>query len=182
VAAGVVGVAAVQSVLAGAGLYLADVPAAGIWAALVLILAVAQLPPALILVPAILYVVTTSDSLLTQVLFTAWSLLVSVSDALLKPLMLGRGMKIPMPVILIGAIGGLIQSGFISSWAASCWPSGTRCSRRGWTRKRPRLRPAGGTTRLLPTCSAHRGFWGKSRLSWKRTCESAPPSGCVEFL
>jgi predicted PurR-regulated permease PerM len=113
VAGGVVGVAVIQSVLAGAGLYLADVPAAGLLAALVLILAVAQLPPVLILGPAILYVLATSDSLLTQVLFTIWSVLVSVSDAVLKPLLLGRGMKIPMPVILIGAIGGLIRSGFI---------------------------------------------------------------------
>ena len=42
-----------------------------------------------------------------------WSLIVSASDAFLKPLFLGRGMDIPMPVILLGAIGGMILSGIV---------------------------------------------------------------------
>ena len=111
VATGVLGVASLQAILAAIGLVLADVPAAGLWTVLVLILAVAQLPPLVVLGPAIAYVIATSDSTLTQVLFTLWSLLVSVSDAFLKPLFLGRGLSIPMPVILIGAIGGVIRAG-----------------------------------------------------------------------
>jgi len=113
VATGVIGVATVQAVLSAIGLYLADVPAAGLWAVLVLALAVAQLPPLVILGPAIIYVAATSDSTLTQVLFTIWSVIVSVSDAFLKPMFLGRGMEIPMPVILIGAIGGMLRGGII---------------------------------------------------------------------
>jgi len=113
VATGVLGVAAVQAVLAAVGLFLADVPGAGLWAGLVLVLAVAQLPPLVILGPAIIYVAATSDSTLTQVLFTIWSLIVSVSDSFLKPMFLGRGMEIPMPVILIGAIGGMLRAGII---------------------------------------------------------------------
>lgn len=113
VAYGVVGVAAVQACLAAVGLFLADVPAAALWTGLVLILAVAQLPPLVILGPAIVYVIATSDSMLTQALFTVWSLIVSFSDAFLKPLFLGRGMEIPMLVILIGAIGGLMRAGVI---------------------------------------------------------------------
>jgi predicted PurR-regulated permease PerM len=113
VAYGVVGVAAVQAVLAAVGLFLADVPAAGLWVGLVLILAVAQLPPLVILGPAIIYVAATSDSTLTQVLFTIWSLIVSFSDMFLKPMFLGRGMQIPMPVILIGAVGGMLRAGII---------------------------------------------------------------------
>jgi predicted PurR-regulated permease PerM len=113
VAYGVVGVAAVQAALAAVGLFLADVPAAGLWAGLVLILAVAQLPPLIILGPAIVYVLATSDSTLTQVLFTIWSVIVGFGDVVLKPLFLGRGVTIPMPVILIGAIGGLVRAGII---------------------------------------------------------------------
>jgi len=113
VANGVLGVAVVQAVLAAIGLSLADVPAAGLWAGLVLILAVAQLPPLVILGPAIVYVAATSDSTLTQVLFTIWSLMVSFSDAFLKPMLLGRGLDIPMPVILIGAIGGMLRAGIL---------------------------------------------------------------------
>jgi predicted PurR-regulated permease PerM len=40
-------------------------------------------------------------------------MIVSVSDSFLKPLLLGRGLDIPMPVILIGAIGGMLLDGFI---------------------------------------------------------------------
>jgi predicted PurR-regulated permease PerM len=113
VAAGVVGVAVVQSLLAAVGLFLAGVPAAGLWAVLVLILAVAQLPPLLILGPAVAYVFATSDSTMTNSLFAIWALVVSFSDSFLKPIFLGRGMEIPMPVILIGAIGGMLLSGII---------------------------------------------------------------------
>jgi predicted PurR-regulated permease PerM len=113
VANGVVGVAAIQATLAAIGLMVAGVPGAGLWALIVLVLAVAQLPPLLVLGPAILYLVATDASMLTVVLFTVWSLIVSVSDALLKPLLLGRGSDTPVAVVLIGAIGGLVLHGLI---------------------------------------------------------------------
>jgi predicted PurR-regulated permease PerM len=113
VAMGVFGVALVQSVLAGIGLFLADIPLAGLWVAVILVLAVAQLPPLIVLGPVIAYVFATSDSVVTQALFTIWSLLVSVSDSFLKPMMLGRGVDVPMIVILLGAIGGMIAWGVI---------------------------------------------------------------------
>lgn len=113
VAYGVVGVAVLQALLAAIGLFLADVPGAAVWVGLILILAVAQLPPLIVLGPAIVYVIATSDSALTQLLFTIWSLMVSFSDAFLKPLLLGRGLDIPVLVILIGAIGGLMRAGVI---------------------------------------------------------------------
>ena len=112
VAQGVLGVALIQAVLAGIGLMVMDVPGAGLWALLVLILAVVQLPPILVLAPIIFYVFSVADTL-PAVLFTIWSLIVSASDAFLKPLFLGRGMEIPMLVILIGAIGGMMASGII---------------------------------------------------------------------
>ena len=42
-----------------------------------------------------------------------WSILVSMSDAVLKPVFLGRGVDAPMLVILLGAIGGMITSGIV---------------------------------------------------------------------
>ena len=47
------------------------------------------------------------------VLFAVWSVFVSISDAFLKPLLLGRGVAVPMLVVLLGAIGGLIFAGII---------------------------------------------------------------------
>jgi predicted PurR-regulated permease PerM len=113
VAKGVVGVAAIQAALAAVGLVVAGIPGAGLWALIILVLAVAQMPPLLVLGPAILYLVATDASMVTIVLFSIWSLVVTVSDGLLKPLLLGRGSDTPVAVILVGAIGGLILHGLI---------------------------------------------------------------------
>jgi predicted PurR-regulated permease PerM len=113
VAKGVVGVAAIQAALAAIGLVAAGIPGAGLWALLVLVFAVAQLPPILVLAPAILYLVATQAGTTVIVLFTIWSLIAAFCDAALKPLLLGRGIDLPVGVILIGAIGGLILHGLI---------------------------------------------------------------------
>ena len=34
-------------------------------------------------------------------------------DNVLKPLLLGRGVDVPMPVVLIGALGGMVTSGIL---------------------------------------------------------------------
>jgi predicted PurR-regulated permease PerM len=112
VAQGVLGVALIQSLLAGVGLLAANVPGAGLWALLVLLLAVVQLPPILILAPIIVYVFSASSTTVA-VIFLIWSIAVSMSDAFLKPLLLGRGVEVPVLVILVGAIGGMIYAGII---------------------------------------------------------------------
>jgi predicted PurR-regulated permease PerM len=110
---GVLGIAFIQAVAGGAGMMLAGVPAAGVWALLILIVAIAQLPPLVVLLPVILYVFSHNDSTLVAVIFAIWSVLVSFADAALKPMLLGRGVDAPMPVILLGAIGGMLYSGII---------------------------------------------------------------------
>lgn len=112
VANGVLGVALIQALLAGVGLLAAGVPGAGLWALLVLLVAIVQLPPLLVLIPIIIYVFSTASTTVA-VLFTIWSVLVGMSDALLKPLLLGRGVEVPMLIVLIGAIGGMIGAGII---------------------------------------------------------------------
>jgi len=115
---GVLGVAIIQSVLAGIGLVAVDVPAAGLWALMVLFLAVVQLPPLLVLGPVIFYVFSVAEPT-SAVIFMIWSVLVSVSDTFLKPLFLGRGVEVPMLVILLGAIGGLMLSGLLGLFVGS---------------------------------------------------------------
>jgi len=112
VALGILGVALIQTVLAGIGFLIVGVPGAGLWALLVLILAVVQLPTILILGPIIVYVFSTSSTVIA-VVFAIWSILVGISDAFLKPLLMGRGVDVPMLVIFIGAIGGFMTSGII---------------------------------------------------------------------
>lgn len=112
VAQGVLGVAIIQAVLAAIGLYFMDVPAWGLWTIIILVLAIAQLPPILILGPIVAYVFSYADTT-PAIIFTVWSVIVSASDGFLKPLFLGRGMSTPMLVILLGAIGGMMLSGII---------------------------------------------------------------------
>lgn len=109
---GVVGVAIIQAVFSAIGMVVVGVPAAGLWAVLVLVCAVAQLPPIIILGPVAAYVFSVSETT-TAVIFLVWAVLVSASDGFLKPLLMGRGVDIPMLVILIGALGGMVLFGII---------------------------------------------------------------------
>ena len=112
VAVGVIGIAFIQAMLGGLGMMFAGVPAAGLLAIIILVLAIAQLPPILVLLPVIFYVFS-AESTTVAVIFMIWSILVSMSDAVLKPIFLGRGVDAPMLVILLGAIGGMITSGIV---------------------------------------------------------------------
>jgi predicted PurR-regulated permease PerM len=112
VAVGVIGIAFIQAMLGGIGMLFVVVPAAGLLAILILVLAIAQLPPILILGPVAVYVFSV-ESTMVAVLFLAWAIIVSASDMVLKPLMLGRGVNVPMLVILLGAIGGMITTGIV---------------------------------------------------------------------
>jgi predicted PurR-regulated permease PerM len=112
VAQGIIGVALIQTVLVGIGLFVAGVPHASLWTALCLVVAVIQLPPLLVLIPVIIYMFSTG-TMTAAVLFTIWSVLASGSDTFLKPILLARGLDLPMVVIFMGAIGGFMMSGFI---------------------------------------------------------------------
>ena len=112
VAQGVLGVAIIQAVLSAIGMFAMDVPAWGLWSVIILVLAIAQLPPILVLGFVIAYVFTVADTT-PAVIFTVYAIIVSASDGFLKPLFLGRGMSTPMLVILFGAIGGMMLSGII---------------------------------------------------------------------
>jgi len=112
VAKGVLGTAFIQALVSGIGLAIAGVPAAGLWAGVVLVLAIIQLPPLLILGPIAIWYFSVASTV-PAVIFLVFAIIVSASDAVLKPMLLGRGVDTPMLVILIGAIGGAIVSGII---------------------------------------------------------------------
>jgi len=112
VAQGVLGVAMIQALLSALGMMVMDVPAWGLWTMVVLVLAIAQLPPIFVLGFVSAYVFSVAETT-PAVIFLIYCLIVSGSDGFLKPLFLGRGMSTPMLVILLGAIGGMMMSGII---------------------------------------------------------------------
>ena len=114
VASGVIGVALIQALLLGVGFFLAGIPAAGVLALVVMVLGIAQLPATLVSLPAIAYLWWSGDFSTTHnVIFTVVLLVAGLADNMLKPMLLGRGVEAPMPVILIGALGGMITNGVI---------------------------------------------------------------------
>ena len=109
---GVVGVAIVQAILAGIGFAIIGIPAAALWAAICLVLAIVQISIAVIIIPIAIYVFSNHE-LLPALLFMAWNIPVLALDNVLKPILMGRGVDAPMLVIFIGAIGGFISFGFL---------------------------------------------------------------------
>src|ERR687897_1277579 len=112
VARGVLGTAMIQALLAGVGLVVAGVPAAGLLAFLCLILCTVQIGPGLVLVPAMIYLFWNAETP-TAILFTAWSIPVMLIDNVLKPLLMRSSVDVPTVIILIGVIGGLLAYGLI---------------------------------------------------------------------
>ncbi len=112
VARGILGVALIQSLLAGLGFLAVGLPAAGLLALICLLLAVIQIGIFPILIPVVIHVFATSDTV-TAVIFAIWCVIVGLTDNVLKPFLLGRGAPVPMVVIFVGAIGGFLASGII---------------------------------------------------------------------
>lgn len=107
VAQGFIGVAFIQAIVVGLCLLVAGVPWAGVLAMIVLVLGIAQVPALLVTLPAIAYIWWRGDyGSVEAIVYTALIFVSGMADNVLKPLMLGRGVDAPMPVILLGALGG----------------------------------------------------------------------------
>jgi predicted PurR-regulated permease PerM len=112
VANGVIGVAFVQALLCGIGFFLVGIPGAGILSLLAMVLGVLQVPVVIVTLPAIIFAFSVKSTTVA-IVFTIWFVISGLSDAALKPLMIGHGLEVPMPVILLGVIGGVIAYGLV---------------------------------------------------------------------
>jgi len=140
---GVLGVALIQSSAAGLGLVVAGVPFAGLWTVIALVLCVVQIGPMLIMGPAVIYMFWTSDTL-PAVLFLIWSVCTVLIDNFLKPMLLGRGLDVPMIVIFMGAIGGLLMSGIIGLFVGAVVLALGYKVFNAWLKVEPSTTPEGG--------------------------------------
>jgi len=110
VSRGVVGIAVVQSVLAGLGFLAAGIPAAGFLSLVALVLGIVQIGPAIVFIPIIIWSWASMETM-NALLFTAYMVPVSLIDNVSRPLLMGRGLTTPMPIIIVGVIGGTIAYG-----------------------------------------------------------------------
>ena len=120
VALGVIGVAAIQALLIGLALLLAGIPVAGVLAVVALVLGIAQVPALVVTLPAIIYIWASGHySTGAAVAYTIILLLTGMTDNILKPMMFGRGVDVPMPVILLGALGGMASGGILGMFVGA---------------------------------------------------------------
>ena len=120
VAQGVIGVAFIQAIIVGLFLLIAGVPWAGVLAMIVLVLGIAQVPALIVTLPAIGYIWWRGDyGTVEAIVYTLLIFVAGMTDNILKPLMLGRGVDAPMPVILIGALGGMATAGILGMFVGA---------------------------------------------------------------
>jgi len=120
VAQGVIGVAFIQAIIVGLCLLGAGVPWAGVLAMIALVLGIAQIPALIVTLPAIAYIWLLGDYGKGEaILYTLLIFVAGLADNVLKPLMLGRGVDAPMPVILIGALGGMAAAGILGMFVGA---------------------------------------------------------------
>jgi len=109
---GILLVAIIQAALSYIGFLVIGLPAASLFAILVLIMAIIQIPVLIAMIPAIALVFSYADTT-PAIIFTVYAILVALSDNFLKPILLGKGLETPMLVILIGALGGMMLQGIL---------------------------------------------------------------------
>ncbi len=112
VAAGVLGVAIIQTTLMGVGLIFSGIPLAAVWIVLILVMTIAQIPVLLFNIPLIIYLFAYFDPG-PAVLWSLYFLVMGMMDNVLKPMIMGKGSDVPMLVIFLGALGGFAAFGFI---------------------------------------------------------------------
>ena len=108
---GILGVALIQSAFAALGFLVVGMPVVGLWTVVFVFAAVVQ-AGVLVLIPAVIYVFATV-SVTKAVIFLVWCIIVGLMDNILKPLLLGRGVAVPVAVVFLGAIGGFVAMGII---------------------------------------------------------------------
>jgi len=112
VALGVVVTALVQTALVGLGLWVSGVPHPGLLTAVSFVLSIAQLGPFPVLIPAVIWMYSTGNFVWATALLV-WSVPVGLLDNFLRPVLISRGVDLPLLLIIAGVIGGLIGFGVI---------------------------------------------------------------------
>jgi len=151
VAQGVIGVALIQAIIVGVALLVAGIPWAGVLAVIVLILGIAQVPALLVTLPAIIYLWSSGAySTAAAIAYTVVLFLSGMADNVLKPLMLGRGVDAPMPVILLGALGGMATAGILGMFVGATLLTLGYQIFMGWVATNPDAGPAQAESHARP--------------------------------
>lgn len=109
---GIVVTALIQAALSGVALWFTGVPYAALLAALALLLTIVQIGPFPVLVGGTVWLYWSGAHVPAIILFVCAVVIVSL-DNVIRPIMIRRGVDLPMLLILSGVIGGLVAFGMI---------------------------------------------------------------------
>ncbi|MEM9300997.1 MAG: AI-2E family transporter [Pseudomonadota bacterium] len=122
VAVGIIGIAFLTALVFGATVALAGVPASALLTLLALLFAIMQIPVTIVaLVAAGLLWSGDNTAVVHNSIFTVLMIAASLVDNVLKPLILGRGLSVPMPVVLLGAVGGMMSGGILGMFIGAAF-------------------------------------------------------------
>jgi predicted PurR-regulated permease PerM len=116
VAIGVVVTALVQAVVGGIGLAIAGVPVAGLLTAVMFLTSLAQIGAAPVLALAAIWLFV-NDNVGWGIAMVAWTVLVASLDNIVRPLLIRKGVELPLVLLFAGVVGGLIAFGPIGLFA-----------------------------------------------------------------
>ncbi len=112
VAGGVIGVAFLQTFLASIGYLAVDYPFGAALSILVLLLSILNLGPTLPVFLSIAYGWSFLDTL-PAIIFTIYMIPVGLLDNFMRPIIVARGLPVPIAVMFIGVVGGALAAGLL---------------------------------------------------------------------
>jgi len=136
VALGVVVTALVQTALVGLGFFVAGIPHPGLLTAIVFVLCIAQIGPILVLIPAVIWMYSHASGVWATA-FLIYSIPMALLDNFLRPVLISRGVDLPLILIIAGVIGGLIAFGVIGLFIGPVILAVTYSSLGVWIAEKP---------------------------------------------
>ena len=112
VALGVVVTAIIQAGLGSVGLFVTGIPAAAILTAVMFMLCLAQIGPGLVLIPAVIWLFWSGETL-QGVILIIFTIPAVTLDNIIRPMLIKKGADLPLLLIFAGVIGGLFAFGII---------------------------------------------------------------------
>lgn len=113
---GIVGTAGIQGLLMAIGMLIAGVPGAAPLGFVTLLFAISQFGGVLINLVwagAAWWIYSTSGTGLAFWFIVVWGIFVTFVDNLLKPMLIGTSLNLPLLLIILGVFGGFISFGFL---------------------------------------------------------------------
>ncbi|WP_373502772.1 AI-2E family transporter [Aestuariivirga sp.] len=113
---GVVGTAAIQAAMMSLGLLLAGVPGAAPLGFVTLLLALSQIGALLINLVwggAVYWLYANGETGIVLWLLMGWGLFIVFIDNILKPLLIGTSITMPLALVIVGVFGGFLSFGFL---------------------------------------------------------------------